>query len=1088
MKTKRLFLKLVLAVCFLMAVPPREAEAAPVRLNIEDGDILVEGDKLYIGSDPSKKEYELNSNTFTIYGTAYNPTTITINKNVTLTFEDLKASPELQLIINDNVNATINVSGTENRLASSKESAVKIANGASLHFTSSSTKNIISINGRTTLDSADGGSNTGTTVAAVAGGGLHIEGAHVILNAGQGEQDIPFKGSFIALKSGILECYKNGKYTSLGTGRLDQSGGTIIADGLARVDTEREVITGLNNPDNCSITRKGTQTPLTKNKIGNDIVIPNEWHGWEITIIDNSTTGGSVTGSSTTSSSQNLTIPTRRATPQGWDVQDESTSGKNDGAITNVNDTIDYQKEGESSWTRSSGTEITGLAPGNYYLRNSWTSDQFASLAIDTPIEIKRGGTLEVTKPTSFGSQPYGYEPQTPKGIVLKNLDNTTGGDITINDITVSNNNFVVSGPRGRTLQSGQIDRTSWTIKPADKLNASDKAYTADITVHYTNRDGTDLELEVKDVVDFTVTKLPYPENVAPPAPDATKVKKITFESIELEPIPADENTGSKAEYGIYDATEIKWQDSPVFTGLDSEKEYQFVARYADSNNYEASKRSDLSDKVKTEKKASIIYSSKELSLIPGREYLISVSGSGDSDKCKSDKTNGNIDIKDKWFGKTIILSDELKGTTQELAIPDIGKAPTSPKGQAESFSSAGDGKILGVTTSMEYKLKGSNDDWITCPAKTIENLAAGTYLVRTKAVDEGSGENKKYTFASQATEVVVGRGNALSITPETFDLGKSPYKVLPTAKAIAFRNHDKTEDITIKSIALSDDSPFAILHKETDSVIVPAGKNNETFKIQPKPDLNVGTYTDEFVVTFEVGYNPDTDTSTGDGQIQAQSEGFNTDSPDTSGEKSAAIPITFTVEKGTQEAPPVPAEKSVKSTSITLETIPNSTVSGAKAQYSKDSGKTWQDSPTFNKLKADTEYYFVSRYAATDNYNESDISAGENAITTAEKDDDDDTDNSNKNVSSNANGSNGTNGTSGTNGTNGTNGTTGTNTTGTNGTNGTNNTNGTTSRGVSAARTGDLNNIQLWVTLMIGSYLSCYLIIRDRIKKARIK
>ena len=217
----------------------------------------------------------------------------------------------------------------------------------------------------------------------------------------------------------------------------------------------------------------------------------------------------------------------------------------------------------------------------------------------------------------------------------------------------------------------------------------------------FRSRDGTDLELEVKDVVDFTVTKLPYPENVAPPAPDATKVKKITFESIELEPIPADENTGSKAEYGIYDATEIKWQDSPVFTGLDSEKEYQFVARYADSNNYEASKRSDLSDKVKTEKKASIIYSSKELSLIPGREYLISVSGSGDSDKCKSDKTNGNIDIKDKWFGKTIILSDELKGTTQELAIPDIGKAPTSPKGQAESFSSAGDGKILGDRKSV---------------------------------------------------------------------------------------------------------------------------------------------------------------------------------------------------------------------------------------------------------------------------------------------------------------------------------------------------------------------------------------------------
>lgn len=435
-------------------------------------------------------------------------------------------------------------------------------------------------------------------------------------------------------------------------------------------------------------------------------------------------------------------------------------------------------------------------------------------------------------------------------------------------------------------------------------------------------------------------------------------------------------------------------------------------------------------------------------------------------------------------------MYDTDKKNTQTLNIPDIGKAPTSPKGQAESFSSAGDGKILGVTTSMEYKLKGSDDDWVTCPAKTIENLPAGTYLVRTKAVDEGTGENRKYTFASQAKEVVVGRGNALSISPETFDLGKSPYKVLPAAKAIAFRNHDKTEDITIKSIALSDESPFAILHKETDSAIVPAGKNNETFKIQPKPDLNVGTYTDEFVVTFEVGYNPDT--STGDNQIQAQAEGFNTDSPDTSGEKSASIPITFTVEKGTQEAPPVPAEKSVKSTSITLETIPNSAVSGAKAQYSKDGGKTWQDSPTFNKLKADTEYYFVSRYAATDNYNESEISNGENAITTAEKDDDKDDDNSgNKNVSSNANGSTGSNGSNGS-GTNGS-GTTGTNgngTTGTNGTgtNGTNSGSGSNSSRLTSARTGDLNNIQLWVALMIGSYLSSYLIIKDRIKKAKVK
>ena len=131
-------------------------------------------------------------------------------------------------------------------------------------------------------------------------------------------------------------------------------------------------------------------------------------------------------------------------------------------------------------------------------------------------------------------------------------------------------------------------------------------------------------------------------------------------------------------------------------------------------------------------------------------------------------------------------------------------------------------------------------------------------------------------------------------------------------------------------------------------------------------------------------------------------------------------------------------------------------------------------------------------RSAATDNYNESEISNGENAITTAEKDDDKDDDNSgNKNVSSNANGSTGSNGSNGS-GTNGS-GTTGTNgngTTGTNGTgtNGTNSGSGSNSSRLTSARTGDLNNIQLWVALMIGSYLSSYLIIKDRIKKAKVK
>lgn len=1091
MKTKRLFLKLVLAVCFLMAVPPREAEAATeIDLSSITGPITITSDRGIIDKD--NNQWALDASGYLLKNTPSGEATININASgkLKIAFQDVGASKAVNLnIMNGEI--TIEINGENNILrAKDGNPAVKIT-GGSLHFAEGTPDNLMNIKGA-------------TGVNAVEGGAFHIDSGNVMVEVGSSANAFG-AGSDINVKGGTLSCYdetNTGMLTALGKDVIFfQTGGYVSASDVARISFKEEKIY--------------IADPTKYNFYKNNAPIGADWTSGGVTIMEDwlPSTIKAQPKEADKGYNQTFTIPARPAAPvkNNLKVTNETTSGKYDGKINNVTKDMDIFQGNDapattsSSWIKveeypaklTEGNVLEGLKPGTYWLRYQSTSTSFASEPVS--VTINRGGTLDAELKHVFESKDFGYDNfPAAIGVKITNLD--TKANVIIDSVTLNNirangeattlNPFrIIDDDANKVISASGSPDTSWKIQPVLGLPAGE--YTADVKIEYQNGYKEKQEpITLSDAVQFTVNKQKYPGDAAPPAPDATKVKKITFESVELEPIPDDEKTGAKVQYGVYDAdpTKIKWQDSPVITGLDSEKEYQFVARYKESDNYQESKRSDLSEKVKTEKKASIIYSSKELSLIPGREYLISVSGSGDSDKCKSDKANGNIDIKDKWFGKTIILSDELKGTTQELSIPDIGKAPTSPKGQAESFSSAGDGKILGVTTSMEYKLKGSDEDWITCPAKTIENLAAGTYLVRTKAVDEGTGENKKYTFASQAKEVVVARGNALSITPETFDLGKSPYKVLPTAKAIAFRNHDKTEDITIKSIALSDDSPFAILHKETDSAIVPAGKNNETFKIQPKPDLNVGTYTDEFVVTFEVGYNPDADTSTGDGQIQAQSEGFNTDSPDTSGEKSAAIPITFTVEKGTQEAPPVPAEKSVKSTSITLETIPNSTVSGAKAQYSKDSGKTWQDSPTFNKLKADTEYYFVSRYAATDNYNESDISAGENAITTAEKDDDDDTDNSNKNVSSNANGSNGTNGTSGTNGTNGTNGTTGTNTTGTNGTNGTNNTNGTTSRGVSAARTGDLNNIQLWVTLMIGSYLSCYLIIRDRIKKARIK
>ncbi|MBD9197919.1 MAG: hypothetical protein EGQ09_12845, partial [Clostridiales bacterium] len=77
---------------------------------------------------------------------------------------------------------------------------------------------------------------------------------------------------------------------------------------------------------------------------------------------------------------------------------------------------------------------------------------------------------------------------------------------------------------------------------------------------------------------------------------------------------------------------------------------------------------------------------------------------------------------------------------------------------------------------------------------------------------------------------------------------------------------------------------------------------------------------------------------------------------------------INRTTEKAEQTAPAAPTLETRTQTSITLNTVaPNE--NGAGAQYSRDGGETWQDSPKFTGLASGTSYTFVVRYGETDAY-----------------------------------------------------------------------------------------------------------------------
>ncbi|MBO4570179.1 MAG: hypothetical protein J5689_03085, partial [Clostridia bacterium] len=108
---------------------------------------------------------------------------------------------------------------------------------------------------------------------------------------------------------------------------------------------------------------------------------------------------------------------------------------------------------------------------------------------------------------------------------------------------------------------------------------------------------------------------------------------------------------------------------------------------------------------------------------------------------------------------KVVVTSDHQTGNinaaTTAVLKADGGASPT---GITKTDCTASEnGTISGVTTAMEYKLSTATD-WTPCTDSTIENLEAGTYLVRVKETAT--------TNASEAANVAIAAYIAPEIEP----------------------------------------------------------------------------------------------------------------------------------------------------------------------------------------------------------------------------------------------------------------------------------------------------------------------------------
>ena len=100
--------------------------------------------------------------------------------------------------------------------------------------------------------------------------------------------------------------------------------------------------------------------------------------------------------------------------------------------------------------------------------------------------------------------------------------------------------------------------------------------------------------------------------------------------------------------------------------------------------------------------------------------------------------------------GKAIVTakSGDIETTcTIEVTKKAGPSKPDAVTGKNETVLGKADGKITGVTSDMEYRLKGTNK-WIGCSGTEIENLKSGTYEIRYKETAD--------TLAGEITEVTI--------------------------------------------------------------------------------------------------------------------------------------------------------------------------------------------------------------------------------------------------------------------------------------------------------------------------------------------
>ncbi|MEK5467963.1 S-layer homology domain-containing protein [Paenibacillus sp. FSL R7-0210] len=400
------------------------------------------------------------------------------------------------------------------------------------------------------------------------------------------------------------------------------------------------------------------------------------------------------------SAAQTVSIPVRPAAPAGVTATDETAINAKNGTLTNVTPAMEYKQGAAGVWTDVTGTTVTGLAPGTYYVQTKATLTAFASEAHIVNV------VAYVAIPEATPAAVIDYEAEQLSGL-------TANGTYTLNGTLT-----VTADADGKlALDNSWLGSSLSLVKQGNASTTIDSAAQT-----------------------LTIPARPAaPAGVAATDETAINAKNGTLTNV---------TTAMEYRKGTAGA----WTDVPgtSVSGLVPDTYYVrtkgTVTAFA--SEAQAVPVSAYVPTLEATPTAVIDYEAEQLSgLTANGMYILNGSLTVTAD------ADGKLALDNGWLGSSLSLvkqgnaSTTVDSAAQSLTIPARPAAPADVASTDETAIQAKDGTLTNVTTAMEYR-KGTAGPWTDVTGTTVTGLAPGVYEVRTKATATA--------FSSAAVEVTV--------------------------------------------------------------------------------------------------------------------------------------------------------------------------------------------------------------------------------------------------------------------------------------------------------------------------------------------